>query len=69
MEIMDWKEVHKDNVGTSMIRFGLPKHLGYLLYCFRQDYQLDEKEMIKLLEITTNAHWFKKEYGLLEDEK
>lgn len=63
---MKWEEVHTDNIATSMIRFGLPKHLGYLFYSFRLEYKLTEAEMVKLLELTTNSHWFKKEYGIEE---
>ena len=46
----------------------LIKLLGYHLYCFRKDYQLNEIEMIKLLLKLMDTKQFKKEYGIKEEE-
>jgi hypothetical protein len=54
----------EQSIGTTMLRFGLPSHLGYMLYNFRKDFHLTEKEMLLLLEITMQSSWFKREYGI-----
>jgi hypothetical protein len=63
--IMNFKE---QNIGTKMLRYGLPSNLGYVLYNFRMDFKLTEEEMLQLLNITMNSEWFKKEYGIKEEE-